>query len=297
MPAPLCQNATYTFDNNSTRILSNATFYNGNASEYDWIVDKGNMMTTSDGDLAVILTETNGGTRLSSTRYVHYGRITATLKTSRWKGVVTAFITMADNKDEIDWEWPGTATTEAQTNLYWQGVPDYNNGETIKNLTDTFSTYHDYTINWQQDSLSWEIDGKVVRTVTRADLKGAFPSSPSRVQISIWPAGIPGSPEGTVEWAGGMIDWTDPDYVAAGNQYFARFKSIKIECNDPAGSVPAGGVSYVYGANMTTPEGLQVPSIAVTNQSTVINGAVSDMLSGMSMWKFWSALLFGALLW
>lgn len=42
----------------------------------DWVVDKGNILNDN-GDLAVLLTETNGGTRLSSTRYVHYGTITA----------------------------------------------------------------------------------------------------------------------------------------------------------------------------------------------------------------------------
>lgn len=44
------------------------------------------------------------------------------VKTGRWNGVVTAFITMSDIKDEIDWEFPGSATTEAQTNFFWQGV-------------------------------------------------------------------------------------------------------------------------------------------------------------------------------
>lgn len=44
------------------------------------------------------------------------------VKTGRWAGVVTAFITMSDIKDEIDWEFPGAATTEGQTNYFWQGV-------------------------------------------------------------------------------------------------------------------------------------------------------------------------------
>ena len=42
----------------------------------DWVVDHGSIQNNS-GDLALILTETNGGSRLSSTRYVHYGTITA----------------------------------------------------------------------------------------------------------------------------------------------------------------------------------------------------------------------------
>jgi hypothetical protein len=44
------------------------------------------------------------------------------VKTGRWAGVVTAFITMSGIKDEIDWEFPGAATTEGQTNYFWQGV-------------------------------------------------------------------------------------------------------------------------------------------------------------------------------
>ena len=62
-----------------SRILMNSTAYDGNATEYDWVLDKGNVTDTnsSGGELALILTEANGGTRLSSTRYVHYGTITA----------------------------------------------------------------------------------------------------------------------------------------------------------------------------------------------------------------------------
>lgn len=49
-------------------------------------------------------------------------RISNIVKTGRWAGVVTAFITMSNIKDEIDWEFPGTNTTTGQTNYYWQGV-------------------------------------------------------------------------------------------------------------------------------------------------------------------------------
>ena len=46
----------------------------------DWVVNQGNIMNTntSGGELALLLTEDNGGTRVSSTRYVHYATITAT---------------------------------------------------------------------------------------------------------------------------------------------------------------------------------------------------------------------------
>ena len=44
------------------------------------------------------------------------------VKTGKWGGVVTAFITMSAIRDEIDWEWPGANTTQAQTNYFWQGL-------------------------------------------------------------------------------------------------------------------------------------------------------------------------------
>jgi hypothetical protein len=29
---------------------------------------------------------------------------------------------MSDIEDEIDWEFPGSQTTQAQSNYFWQGV-------------------------------------------------------------------------------------------------------------------------------------------------------------------------------
>jgi beta-glucanase (GH16 family) len=86
------------------KILSNYTLFDGNASEYDWVVESGTVLNTAQQELVLTLTETNGGTKLSSTRYVHYGTIDATIKAGKWDGVIIAFIMMADDKDEIDWE-------------------------------------------------------------------------------------------------------------------------------------------------------------------------------------------------
>lgn len=62
------------------------------------------------------------GTLLSSTHYVWYGKISATLLTSKGAGVVTAFILMSDSKDEIDYEFVGVDLQDAQTNFYAQGI-------------------------------------------------------------------------------------------------------------------------------------------------------------------------------
>lgn len=283
-PNPICHDATYAFTDNS-RILSNSTYFDGNATEYDWVVDKGNIMNTnsSGGELALLLTQTNGGTRLSSTRYVYYGTITAKLKTGRWGGVVTAFITMSDVKDEIDWEFPGAATTQAQSNYFWQGVipADHTNGQTHKGLSDTFSSYHNYTIDWQPDALTFSIDGSVQRTVKKSDTVDPktgitnYPSTPSRIQLSLWPAGIDGTAPGTVQWAGGMINWDDPDYKAAGH-FYATVKSVSVKCS----SVQKPNVnttSYIY-QNSTDKSS---PAVALSNRSTLLNSAPVVGVSGM----------------
>ncbi|KAL0573628.1 putative glycosidase CRH2 [Marasmius crinis-equi] len=198
-----------------------------------------------------------------------------TVKTGRWGGVVTAFITMSNIKDEIDWEFPGTTTTEAQTNYFWQGhVPNKTAGGTNKGLSDTFANYHDYGIDWQADQLNFLIDGEVVRTVKKSDAVDArgvstYPSSPSRIQLSIWPAGIPSMPPGTREWAGGDINWQDPDYKAAG-QFYALLKSVKVECAD-SNNAGANITSYVYGQNSTT----DTPSVAFSNASFLLNGGLA----------------------
>ena len=271
-PAPVCQDKKYVFSDNS-RILTNNTFFDGNATEYDWVVEQGNIMNTnsSGGELVLTLTEANKGTRLSSTRYVHYGTITARMKTARSAGIVTAFITMSDVKDEIDWEFPGVKTTEGQSNFFWQGnVPEKSNGG-YHETTDTFSNYHDFGIDWQQDQLSWLIDGQVIRTVKKSDFPGKYPTTPSRIQMSIWPAGAEGMAAGTIEWAGGMIDYNDPDYKAQGH-FAALFQSIEVKCADPTKPGP-NDTSYIYTNNET------IPGVAISNASTMLNGVVSAIVA------------------
>lgn len=64
------------------------------------------------------------GTLLASTTYMWYGNVQATFKTSRGQGVVTAFILLSDVKDEIDYEFIGVDLEDAQSNYYFQGIPD-----------------------------------------------------------------------------------------------------------------------------------------------------------------------------
>ena len=96
------------------------TKYLGDPTKADWVSDGTPVQYQND----VLLTMAQGsvGTLLASSTYVWFGNISATLKTSRGQGVVTAFIMLSDVKDEIDYEFVGTDLTSAQSNYYFQGI-------------------------------------------------------------------------------------------------------------------------------------------------------------------------------
>lgn len=103
------------------------TEYLGDASKADW-VSQGTPLLTPDKDAVILTLAEDGasasGTLLSSTHYVWYGKVSATMKTSRTAGVVSAFVLFSDVQDEIDFEFVGVDLNTAQSNFYWQGVTD-----------------------------------------------------------------------------------------------------------------------------------------------------------------------------
>lgn len=60
----------------------------------------------------------------ANNHYIWYGKISGKIKSSRGKGVVTAFILLSDTKDEIDFEFVGADLDNVQTNYYFQGMLD-----------------------------------------------------------------------------------------------------------------------------------------------------------------------------
>ena len=210
------------------------------------------------------------GTMLSSTHYVWYGRISATLRSSAGAGVVTAFIMMSDVKDEIDFEFVGTDLQHVQSNFYWQGTENYTNSANLS-AASTDTQTHTYTFDWTPDSITWSVDGAALRTLTRASTYNAstgvfqFPQTPARVMLSLWPAGLSSNAPGTIAWAGGDISWASP-YMVNG-YYYAQLLDVSVECHDPpAGANLTGSKSYVYnkytGLNNT---------VAVTDKGTVLS--------------------------
>lgn len=132
-------------------------------------------------------------------------------------------------------------------------------------LSDTFNNYHDYTIDWTPDKITWSIDGQVGRTKERKDTWNAtsnqweYPQTPARVQISIWPGGLASNAKGTIDWAGGEIDWNGDD-IQTNGYYYTQFESVEVKCfNAPSAPGTNKGKSYTYnderGTNDTVVDG------------------------------------------
>jgi beta-glucanase (GH16 family) len=242
--------------------ITSKTKYLGDSSTTDWVMD--GQAVIYDNNVLLTMAPDTSGTVLASSTYVWYGNIKATLKTSRGQGVVTAFILLSDVKDEIDYEFVGSELTTAQSNYYFQGITNYDNGGNIT-LSDTFNNFHTYEIDWTPDTITWLVDGQVGRTKKRSDTWNAtsnqwdFPQTPARVQLSIWPGGLASNAPGTISWAGGLIDWNSADIQSNGYDY-ATFESVTVSCfnaTSPPGTNT--GVSYTYnnlaGTNDTVVDG------------------------------------------
>ena len=160
------------------------------------------------------------GVRISSTRLVQYGKISAKFRSSQMPGSVTAFITMSDVKDEIDWEILGAYPHRAETNVFYRGIPEYAiHGTTVQGDFITNGA-NIYTIDWRPDQIIWMINNRIVRILKKSDSTSQmlgpnerwFPTTPSQIQFSIWDAG-------ENEWAKGPIQWGNQKYTSSSLEY------------------------------------------------------------------------------
>jgi hypothetical protein len=91
-----------------------------------------------------------------------------------------------------------------------------------------------------------------------------YPQTPSRVQLSLWPGGLPSNGEGTISWAGGLVDW-DSQYMSNG-YYYAQVKDISVECYDPpSGDDSGSNKAYYYTSTAGTQD-----TVAIGTNNTMI---------------------------
>jgi hypothetical protein len=153
-----------------SRIKAN-TEYLGDASTADW-VSSGQPVSFQNNVLLTMAPDTVG-TLLASTTYTWFGNIQATFKTSRGAGVVTAFILLSDVKDEIDYEFVGADLESAQSNYYFQGIPDCE-------CPRRFTFHMDYTNLTQMITNSTSLFRTHLITITLTKSTGLLTPSPGK---------------------------------------------------------------------------------------------------------------------
>ncbi|TKY90558.1 hypothetical protein EX895_000556 [Sporisorium graminicola] len=281
-PMPKCKPQTISFENNAKPWVAAAS-YRGDPDQAPFTLDEG-VVEPSKSGTKMILTKKGAaqrGTLLSTTRYWYYGQASAVMKHGSWAGVVNTFIGMSATKDEIDFEYTTSSDQDVETNYYWTGQAEgYTHGYSVPSSVlnsvskpSRFSVkdWHTYTIDWSPNRLRWIIDGTVVRTLYRKNTLHSkdglyhYPSSPMRLQLSIWGAGDGTFPKGTVEWAGGLIDWSK----ATNGRFVNMVKSVTISCNDPD-DVKNDRPNYAFSAKKVNPLNGQ-PKVLATSRSSIMS--------------------------
>lgn len=89
--------------------------------------------------------------------------------------------------------------------------------------------------------------------------------------LSLWPAGIPSNPQGTIEWSGGLIDWNSP-YMKNG-YYYAMVNDVTVECYSPPSGVNIqGSKAYQYTNDAATNNTVEGTNNLVILDSLQANG-------------------------
>ncbi|KAI9024686.1 concanavalin A-like lectin/glucanase domain-containing protein [Hyaloraphidium curvatum] len=173
---------------------------------------------------------------ISSVRKFAHGRVTARMRIgpNQAPGVVSAFITMSQLGDEIDFEWlAGKEPNQVSVNWFSRAIADYGRDTKCWINADPRYTFHDYSIEWTADKITWTVDGAYCKDIRKWDYPRGpeypsgylFPEEEPLVQFGIWDGGAGAA--GTRDWAGGYIPWE----TAEGERgYEMTVQSVTIQC-------------------------------------------------------------------
>lgn len=163
-----------------------------------------------DDGLSLTLAKRFDNPSLVSDFYMMFGKVEVWLKSAAGTGIISSFYLQSDDLDEIDLEWMGTRS-QLQSNYFSKGdTSTYDRGE-YHDMPDPRADFHNYTLDWNEDTLSWYIDGKLVRTLSK-DSPSGYPQTPMRIYFGIWAGGDPSNAKGTIEWAGGLTDYSQAPF-------------------------------------------------------------------------------------
>lgn len=136
--------------------------------------------------------------------------------------------------------------THVETNYFGKGNTTSFDRAIYYPVNDPENDFHNYTTVWTKDSLEWAIDGNIVRTLNYKDANGGkdFPQTPMNIRLGIWAGGDKSEPNGTIEWAGGLTDYSKGPYTMYVKSLYAKDYST--------------GSEYKYGDKTGSYESIQI---------------------------------------
>ncbi|KAK1763874.1 glycoside hydrolase family 16 protein [Phialemonium atrogriseum] len=223
----------------------------------DWTVTNGAVGYSSSG-AAFTINKQGDAPTIQTNFYIFFGSVSVVMRSAPGTGIVSSAILESDDLDEIDWEWLGGAAGEVQTNYFGKGnTTTYDRGTTVGVPGgNAESTSHNYTIVWNKEQTIWYIDGSPVRTLAYADAVGGknYPQTPMRIRLGIWAGGDSNNPPGTIEWAGGVTDYSQGPFT------------MFVERVDITNFNPAA--SYSFGDQSGSWESIQIDGAAAGGSGT-----------------------------
>ena len=165
----------------------------GNGHPFNCSFQKANAVIEN-GMLTISLTKSDGkyvGAEYRSQKHYSYGFYSVRMKAAKCPGVISSFFTYTGWPwDEIDIEFLGDDTTRVQFNYFTNGVGGH---EYIYDLGfDASEEFHEYAFDWQEDSITWYVDGRAVYRATKD-----IPKTAGQIMVNIW-----NIDDSNTEWAG-----------------------------------------------------------------------------------------------
>ncbi|CAG8978475.1 hypothetical protein HYALB_00005049 [Hymenoscyphus albidus] len=149
---------------------------------------------------------------IQSNWHIMFGSVSVLMKAAYGQGIISSIVLQSSDLDEIDWEFMGGNATHAETNYFGKGnTTSFDRAVYYPVSSDVRANFHNYTIVWTAETLTWMIDGATVRVLKYAEANGGnnYPQTPMNLRIGIWAGGdVTKFPQGTVDWAGGATDFS-----------------------------------------------------------------------------------------
>jgi beta-glucanase (GH16 family) len=229
-----------------------------NFSNYLTIDYNSNNVINKDGVLSLRLDKEKGGTRVTLNDKLRYGKVDVKMKIAKGSNIVSSFILLAKNGDEIDFEFVQNNTNPTdlvQTNYFYRGIPIYDKNAKMYHTKKILSNnFHTYSLKWDPLYYEWYFDNFLLRRLYKNQTQN-YPDSISSVQFGIWEA----SPS---NWAGNGTDWSQ-------KMFNFDISSIKVSCKNSSNIPSKTKLSVDSFVSKTK-------SFVSKTTSTILNGQESN---------------------